>query len=384
MFAEDLELALRMAGQVLVTETQQETRLAVASGSGTERVAFSAVGDTCPLCLALDGKVFRADSDDARRFTPPLHINCDCIWTGVGDDEVGAVDWFTPADAQSEEMRDLIESHGHFVTNPDKYTALKVPSGPTGRDFTFRRGKAGEPGTVEWRRPRYELDGLDSSVKQSGVTTTGPKFETLKLKTLKKAETISEMEAWAVQRFPHMTFDLAKGELESVRAGLAKLDELGRLYRDVEASIPRLQVLSYEEFGATRNPLGFGALNEQTRVMSLNGGWWKDPDWLRQAWARDVTAGRYPADPHEAVIAHEFGEAYRLWLQQKRPNLWADVSQHITEQHPAQGIGGYAATSPTEGFAEGFTVMHTMPRDTWAPYVNGLREKLRYEVRKPF
>ncbi len=177
MAVDELARILKIAGSVLVTETQQETRLAVASGSGTERVAFSSVGDNCPLCQALDGKVFRSDSEDAKRFTAPLHIGCDCIWTTVGDDEVGSIDWFTPADDQ--ELAELVESHGHFVTTPHKYAELRVPAGPTGRDFTFRRGKAGERGTIEWHRPRFELPGLDAGVKQTGVAEPGDKWRTL-------------------------------------------------------------------------------------------------------------------------------------------------------------------------------------------------------------
>ncbi len=137
------------------------------------------MGDTCPLCLALDGKVMRANSAEAKRFTPPLHINCDCILTEVGDDEVGAVDWLTPPDQDG--LADLVEQHGHFVSNPDKYVALKIPAGPTGRDFTLRRTKDGEPNILEWHRPRYPLPGLDPSTVQSGVAKVGAKWRPLGL-----------------------------------------------------------------------------------------------------------------------------------------------------------------------------------------------------------
>jgi len=180
----DLVDILEMAGSILITETREETRLAVAAQSGTGRVMFSGVGDDCPLCASLQGKVFRADSEEARRFTPPLHPNCDDLWVAVGDDQVGAVDWFTKRDEEA--FKPLIEQHGTFVTQPDKYEELRVIAGPSGRDFTFRRGKKGERGTVEFHRPRYKLPGLDPEVKITGVAETGPKWQTVGLGDLRE------------------------------------------------------------------------------------------------------------------------------------------------------------------------------------------------------
>lgn len=94
----------------------------------------------------------------------------------MGDDEVGAIDWLIPTDLQ--DLAPLVEQHGHFVSNPDKYTPLRLPAGPTGRDFTFRVTKAGEPNIVEWIRPRFALPGLDEATQQTGVTTPGG-FEVL-------------------------------------------------------------------------------------------------------------------------------------------------------------------------------------------------------------
>lgn len=237
--ADELVLALRMAGEVLVTETQQETRLAVAAGSGTERVAFSAVGDTCPLCLALDGKVFLANSDAAKRYTPPLHINCDCLWTGVGDDEVGTVDWFIPSDET--DLKDAIEQHGHFVTNPDKYTELKVPAGPTGRDFTFRRGKLGERGTVEWHRPRYSLGPAD--VTEAGVTTAGEKWATLQLRTLQAARSAQDVQAWAELHYPQIAWALTGGDSEAVRQAVTQFHRLSSDWPEVRDFVQRVELV---------------------------------------------------------------------------------------------------------------------------------------------
>ena len=170
--------AVDLTGSILVVETTNEARLAVAATAGTGRVAFSAVGDTCPLCRALDGLVFAAESDEAKRFTPPLHINCDCLWVAVEDDEEGPVETFTPERAEVIEI--LAVQHGHFIPPPEdldwksRYEPLRVPASPAKRDFVVRRVKDPETGEIvtelRWNRPRYELPGLDPKTRQTGIT----------------------------------------------------------------------------------------------------------------------------------------------------------------------------------------------------------------------
>lgn len=383
--AAELLRVLEIAGAVVVTETTNEARLAVATGAGSERVAFSAVGDTCPLCESLDGKVFRAASEDAKRFTPPLHINCDCMWTGVGDDEVGGLDHFTPADDES--LKPLVDEHGHFVTQPDKYEVLRVPAGPSGRDFTFRRKKEPETGKVisevEWHRPRYELPGLSEGTARVGVSEVGERAATLALKTLAKAETVPELEAWARLRFPRMAVDLAGGDVEVLRETLGQLDELGRLYRQVEVRIPSLRVAPAEEFAG--NPAAFAATSERDSSIRLNQFWFGDRSGFDAAWQREVGTGRTPDLPaREAIVSHEWGEAYRLWLQAERPDLWSDAAGYLSRQKPPADFGAAAQAEPTEAFAEAFAVMHLRARDRWPGFVAALRQKLRYELRQPF
>ncbi|NUQ00207.1 MAG: hypothetical protein HUU35_10170 [Armatimonadetes bacterium] len=80
-------------------------------------------------------------------------------------------------------MTGLVEEHGHFVTNPDKYTPLKVPARPDGRDFTVRRKKDPVTGVVrteiEWTRPRYELGELREGTVQTGVAARGERWRTV-------------------------------------------------------------------------------------------------------------------------------------------------------------------------------------------------------------
>lgn len=177
--ASDLPRLIEITGRLLVTETVNEARLEVAAGAGSHRVQFSAVldGATTPICRHLDGKIFWARGPHAHRFTPPLHINCRSIWIEVGDDEVGAVDAFDPHDP---ELPELVKT-GHFIDDKEKYAPLRVPASPGSRDFIFRRGAAGEAGTLDWKRPRYAIEGLKEGTVQSGVEETGARFVPLGL-----------------------------------------------------------------------------------------------------------------------------------------------------------------------------------------------------------
>jgi len=158
---------LRITGSILVTETTNEARIETAKQAGTKRVAIIALGDACPLCEALDGKVM--DVDEAGTYQPPFHINCHCILSAVGDDEVGAFDKLDPTDPM---LKSLVEEHGHFITDPDKFAVLRVPSSPGSRDFVFRRRKNAQTGeiesVIEWKRPRYPLEGLAEGTVEVG------------------------------------------------------------------------------------------------------------------------------------------------------------------------------------------------------------------------
>ena len=154
--AEAVVRLIEITGQIEQTRVKGEQRLVHAASSPSRRVAFSAVGDNCPLCQSLDGLVFRADSPEAARYTPPLHINCNCIWVEVLDGEEGEnLEWSPAVEGQ---LAELVEQHGHFVAHPERYAELKVPARPDGRDFTVRRARTGEPARIEWTRPAYDLE----------------------------------------------------------------------------------------------------------------------------------------------------------------------------------------------------------------------------------
>jgi len=177
MALEQAARAITITGNILVTRQVNEARLEVASLAGTRRLARIAGGSPCPLCAYLDGRIVPIELAD--QIAIPSHINCDCIWSEVGDAEVGS---FTLLDTDSPEYQRLVQLHGHFQTEPDKYAILSVPASPAGVDFTFRRRKDPQTGEVfselEWHRPRYDLlpregRGLDEATRQVGVTEIG-------------------------------------------------------------------------------------------------------------------------------------------------------------------------------------------------------------------
>lgn len=393
----DLKKALRITGELLFVETANEARLSVASQSGTGRVAFAAVGDDCALCASLDGKVFRSDSEDAKRFSPPVHINCDCLWIAVMDDEIGATDDWQPGDEEA--LAEEIERHGHFITDPEKYQALRVPMGPSGRDFTFRRSKDPQTGEVtskiEWHRPRYSLgdlsaDGKFTPPEQIGVAARGRKPVATNLRTLDQARTVNQLEGWARNRWPHMEIDLKGGDFRHVRDALRQLDRLGQQYREVERSIPSLRVLAEEEFGQLGDPMAWASTGKDgdpknIGAIKLNGLWFKSDGGLLDGWALDRKRGGGLNTPAvESIVTHEFGEAYRLWLKAKRPKMWEETKSYLDANHPPSGLGKYAKETTDEAFAEAFTAMHLTERSAWDDYVAGLRQRLRYELRRDF
>lgn len=179
---------VEMAGQILVTQTANEERLSAPGLGGSQRVAFSAVGDNCELCASLDGKVFMADSDLARRYNPPLHPNCNCLWVEVGDDEPwdeADQDYMTAEYEKELAGRELLGKATWIDAAPGegKYEVLRVPAAPRGRDFTFRREldpKTGEMRSrLTWHRERYELPGLDARTIVDGVADVGERWRPL-------------------------------------------------------------------------------------------------------------------------------------------------------------------------------------------------------------
>lgn len=173
---DQLDRAIGLTGSVLWQETENEERLRLAVEAESEWVQYVALAEACPLCAALNGLVFRADSAEAAYLSPPLHPNCMCIWVEVfhtpGDDTLYREGMLDP---------ELLERHGVFVghrawdDNP-RYAPLQVMSAPSGRDFTFQRFREGDVwvSRIVWHRQPYELPGLFAETEQvAGLPLAG-------------------------------------------------------------------------------------------------------------------------------------------------------------------------------------------------------------------
>jgi len=121
---------------------------------------------TCELCQELDGQIIDRDHPDFEELQDPSHINCRRILSGIGADEIDPTS--DPDDPQPIEPNyqrptsDLINEHGHFMVDRERYAPLMIPSQPEGRDFisTNYRGDDGNlHSRLKWRVPPYEIPG---------------------------------------------------------------------------------------------------------------------------------------------------------------------------------------------------------------------------------
>ena len=123
---------------------------------------------TCRLCRSVDMRIVRRTDPWYQRFRRQLHINCRGVWLYIDASEVDnegkptAPDWpaegetFADEDGNEATLQQLIDRHGHFVREPEKYASLNVPARPDGRDVIFFRERLPGGGlaphvTAKWR-----------------------------------------------------------------------------------------------------------------------------------------------------------------------------------------------------------------------------------------
>ncbi len=117
-------------------------------------------GETCELCMQMDGVIVSRDDPDFDQMQNPFHINCRGILAGVAADEVGPdgepiePDYERPAP-------DLLDQYGHFFVDKQRYAPLRVPAHPEGRDF-IARPYVDDQGRrrirLDWRIEPYDLE----------------------------------------------------------------------------------------------------------------------------------------------------------------------------------------------------------------------------------
>ncbi len=152
---------LRMTATILIQQLANAARVdALPEGDFPSFEIIEEMGeDTCELCMVMDGMIIDRTHPDFDEVQKPAHINCRRIIAGVGKEEVGPdgdplePDYERPSPA-------LIEEHGHFMIDREKYRPLRVLSHPEGRDFVARPyvdDKGIRRVKLDWRVPEYEL-----------------------------------------------------------------------------------------------------------------------------------------------------------------------------------------------------------------------------------
>jgi hypothetical protein len=120
--------------------------------------------DTCDLCLEEDGKTISRDDRNFEDVTAIPHINCRRTIAGISKDEVGPDG--NPVEPNYEPPpAHLVEKHGHFMVNREKYAPLRIMAQPEGRDFVARPvvDKHGKTRLrLDWRIPEYEIPGYEA------------------------------------------------------------------------------------------------------------------------------------------------------------------------------------------------------------------------------
>jgi hypothetical protein len=114
---------------------------------------------SCDLCMEIDGIIISRQDPDYDEARNPAHINCRRILVGVGAGEVGP-DGNPVQPSYERPSESLIEKHGHFMVNRERYAPLRIPAQPEGRDFIARPTVDKHGNTrlrLDWRIPEYEI-----------------------------------------------------------------------------------------------------------------------------------------------------------------------------------------------------------------------------------
>ena len=150
--------ALAITAQVLIGDLTEQARAEMADIDRFPLAQIVEVLDdrTCPLCEYMDGMWLRRDMPDFARWSRSPHVNCRRTLHYLSGPGLEAD--FIPPPAE------LVDEHGHFIRDPDKYEALRIPAQPEGRDFVFKRVRDPRSGVLvsvlEWRTRMYEIPGL--------------------------------------------------------------------------------------------------------------------------------------------------------------------------------------------------------------------------------
>ncbi|MDW8029601.1 MAG: hypothetical protein RMK94_14550 [Armatimonadota bacterium] len=116
----------------------------------------------CPLCSFLHGKIIRRGTPEWQQFSRPSHINCRRRFFYFHKDTRFAGQPIRPTFTSP--PKSLVEKHGHFHKDPQKYVELRVPAYADRRQFVFKRIKDPATGEIRsvllWQVPIKKIEGL--------------------------------------------------------------------------------------------------------------------------------------------------------------------------------------------------------------------------------
>lgn len=314
----------------------------------------------CSLCAHLDGMIIDRNTPSYDEYRWPSHINCRRIMVYIGKDEID-IDGQPMRPNFQAPPRELLEKHGHFHIDPDKYAELRMPARPEGRDFVFSPGQDGQPGALLW------MPGLsDQAIKRTirDMLEAGGLPSRL-FRHLVDAMPIAGIHVGRIA--PNIDLDTF----------IDIWDQLSVLARDFPEGLSKGDItLTMGTTGGFRAPAEW---DSRTRQIVLR---WERFDSAEHASStRDVLrcqakAGALPepAGTVKGVVSHEYGHSVYdgldvpFQVSEADRELAAEISHHTAAHVDGKPNG------PSEVFADCFAVIaHTAKgadRQAWNALVN--------------
>jgi hypothetical protein len=224
----ELEQALRGAASVAYTEISNlaEDLSLPADEYPLAQIVEVLDDELCDLCAWLNGRIIRRGTPEWDRYRLPSHINCRRTFAYIPADAGEEPDFEEPPQS-------LIDKHGHFLRDPERYEELRVPAFADRRQFVFRRYTDPASGSVistlqwlvdpegakEWWRDNLKLHDL---FRYARIPQKLPRI------------TVPRSDEDLVRQY-RIYQDYYSNIYASIRAELARLDQLAQSATDINA-----------------------------------------------------------------------------------------------------------------------------------------------------
>lgn len=406
-------------------DVKLETWRAIPSVVGFQRVATHDKR-TCPACLFADGRFIEIDEEFAE------HPQGRCIAipvtrrSGLHKFETGQ-EWF---ERQSTETQRGILGKGRFAAwergDFDLVDIPAVKSNSVWGDSLRARGLKellrGEFAPYEPKLPR----GLIPKEPPPAPLPTAPEPPSLPIpdvgywnpleSPIEDAQTIGELQDWAMARYPHIEFDFTEANIDAMMPTIRQFDKLAQQYPEVAARLKYVGTYqnpfsNYNSYKNAFSPNTFAHASTDGERLGLNHMRYNDAKALERAILDCVDSGWLTGDGSiESMMSHEFGHHVENWL------LSQPSKRAFMEYASGDGFGGvretvqlfnkkfsptatlskYATTTNTlasaparssfenkvEGWAEAFSAINHKPKKEWPAYVKKINNLLN-EVADP-